>query len=249
MPYKNKSDVADCTIPCLPADMIPKLGPCSNFFLHGELLKCCCFRCDLPCCVPCLPCCNMLVTIPWCAIQCNYCTIDCGQCAALCKGCSASCKPACDCLLKCETMCQQDCAFGPEIAFKAMGCELTCGIAALEGIMGVWHVASDMCPYFCPAVICQHESKSGETFSPSASPVETAKCSLGKCILTPCLQGPACKPHTFAQTGPCGFFMDPLFGGNLPFWFCKETKPPSLDVKMTTCGQLCAFGTAKVGST
>jgi hypothetical protein len=192
----------------------------------------------------CLFCC------PMCAFQC--CSVDCNLFAKLCDVCRIPCKPICGILLDCEGKCQAQCAtlcsVSPEIPCKASGCELTLGVPALENLVGVWHLATDMYPMFlpsilfpcccfpCPPGLGQDETFSSGSFAPGG-PTETKKVKILEFACGNCTKCVLCAPHSALKMGICGFCMDPIFNGDLPFWFCKETRCVSVSV-----------GTVKIGA-
>lgn len=219
MPYKTK---AGKEVP----DFCPSVlgnGMCHRF-VHGS--------CECCVCCPIFKCCS----------------IDCNVVAKCCEPCQVPCKPACDILMKCEELCQANlggiCDFGPEIVFQAAGCELTCGLEPLEKICGVWHVSTDCFPKAAPAIIfpccyappcCpgmgQDEKMEGTTFS-AGIPTETHKMALFKCLCAPALSCACCAPYSCAKQHSCGFCMNPIFGGaSMPFWFCTETKPCTIEMR------------------
>lgn len=223
MPYKakNGSDVPDCC----PSLFNKELQEKSAKYIHGDLMGCCCFKC--------------------CSCSCTPCSIDCNICAKLCAPCIPICKPVCGLLLKCEEFCQGKCKplceLGPECACKAAGCELTLGVAAIEKICGVWHVATDSYPAFLPSILfpcfcfpcppgCgQDETKSGDNFAPGGPTTKSVKCV--SCLCGQLLQHPCLAPHTSCSMGYGGFCMDPIFNGKLPFWFCNENRCISVSFK------------------
>ena len=219
MPYKAKNgdDVPDC------CPNVPK-GP--GRFIHGDCMKCCCLQC--------------------CSCNIKCCSLDCKFCEKLCAPCQKICKPVCDGLLKCEEFCQAKCKplceLGPECECKAAGCELTCGVAAIEKLCGVWHVATDSylgmvpsilfpCCCFPPCIpgLGQDETISGDNFAPGGP--TTKKVHIVSCLCSPMLQHPCLAPHTACSMGWFGLCMDPIFNGKTPLWFCNETRCISFEFK------------------
>lgn len=222
MPYKanNGSEVPDCVHCCFPKMVDTKMiFEKSGRYIHGDTAKMCC-------CCPVIECCK----------------VDCSPLAAMCKPAQAACKPVCALLDSWEKFCQGKCSAlwgqGPEIPCKAAGCELTCGLAALENVVGVWHLATDSFPSPIPSIvfpcICfgpcppglgQDESMSGDKFEKAGGPKETKKVKILDFLCGHCQYGPLCMPHTMVKQSWCGLCMDPLWGGGeAPCWYCNETK-------------------------
>ena len=161
---------------------------------------------------------------------------------ALCGPCQKGCTPICNMCKglegKCDISSYLEC--GPSCPCKTVGAELTLGMKALEDLCGVIHISTTMFPGFlpsflyplcmgtpaCPCCIGQDETKSGDDFAPGG-PTQT-DIKICKALLTPCTNGPCCKPHMMLSQHMCGLMMDPIFAGNAPFWFCKETTMPSI---------------------
>ena len=104
------------------------------------------------------------------------CNPECIKCMdGICLNCRAPCKPVCGICKGLDSACD----VGPECNFKTVGCELTCGVPAIEAQLGVWHIATDMFPSKLPA------------------------------ILYPCVFGPVCcRPlHPIISAGLCMFFV------------------------------------------
>ena len=226
MPYsgsKTGKSAPDCALPCY---AFPKGEISAGRFVHGDCVKCC--GCCCPCC-------------PTCEIQC--CSFDCNMVANCFVACQGPCAAIFALLLTCETICQANCAkicaVSPEIPCKASGCELTLGQAALEDKIGVWHLATDTYPMFLPSILfpcgcfplCpgfgQDETLSGDTFSPGG-PTQTKTVKIFELACGMCIKLGPCAPHTSCKLGICGFCMNPIFGGELPLWFCTECKYPSI---------------------
>lgn len=222
MPYKakNGSDVP----------LFKQLN--AHQVIHGDCLQCKC----------CGPCCGMCCGQCPCDYGCLECDMSC--LIGLCAPCRGACKPACDAVLNCEKACQAkipamfDC--GPECGCKTVGGELTCGVAALEGLVGVWHVGNSMYPEMLPSILfpccCfspniplpvgEDNQKSGDNWSigsGGAEKIKPCKAVCGEaCVMLPC-----CNLHATLATSPhCGLCMDPIFNGNEPKWFTKAFKMP-----------------------
>ena len=167
-------------------------------------------------------------------------------CISICAPCKAGCKPVCDAVLNCEKMCQAKlpamCDIGPELGCKSVGAELTCGMAALEGLCGVWHVGNDMFPEMLPSVLFPcccftvpipapgQDNTSGGDWAPGGPTTSKVKICKSVCGDT-CVMMPCCNLHKNLSMGACGLCMDPMFGGTDPFWFKKAFKMPYIKMK------------------
>ena len=224
MPYKSKSGetVPDCK-PCgddFPIFIAPR-------YVHGEFAKC-----------PCFACCK-------CMCGCTPCKCDCTLCDKICTNCRGPCKPVCEICQKCDQICE----IGPEIPCKAVGCELTLGVPALEKIFGTWHVAFDAFPMQLPAVlypcICclpaaltppcpggKDEVKNGDTFEVGAA-TETQRVKILSFLCK------ACSPYSALKQSIWGLAMDPIFGGDTPpFWYGTKFEPPKMVMSAKNFGSV-----------
>lgn len=179
-----------------------------------------------------------------CTICCTPCIVPCQPCCGLLLDCENKIKAACEGLFKC----------GPEVDCKTVGCELTLGQAALEGLCGVWHVSTEafpgplpsiLYPCCCGPICCPggvDETLSGDTFSkggPTTSKMFVFEFCCGKCGAT-CAAMCAC--HTRINDpcfglSPIGLCSSPAFGGKEgPFWYtcCNQCIYPSIKVGAPT---------------
>jgi len=146
---------------------------------------------------------------------------------------------------------------GPEAECKAAGCELTLGVGALEGLFGIWHVATEMFPaplppllFPCccgPCIPCPggvHEEFNGGNFKKSDAAVITKKIHCLEYICGSCAASLTCQPYKcimnpYCGLSPIGLCSDPAFGGGPgPFWytFCNKCVWPSLAITVPTFG-------------
>lgn len=248
MPYQS----AKGTVPDFQFPIVSKPN-----YLHGELQSCCCFAL-------CIKCCNFELCYPevkCCGID-IYCCKDCVRpmidvpacCTCICTPCIVPCQPCCGLLLNCEAkvkaFCEGLCNFGPEVECKAVGCELTAGQAAIEGLCGVWHVSSEAFPGPLPSILfpcccgpccpCPggvDETLNGDTFAKGSPPTTKKMFALDWCcgsMRASCILCLSC--HTRINDpcyglSPIGLCSNPAFGGAAgPFWYtiCNKCVYPSV---------------------
>jgi hypothetical protein len=202
---------------------VPEFQNNGVHFIHGD-----CAKCKLPCCKLCNP---------QCLLNCQAKCQCWGLCEPICVKCRGPCKPVCAFCKKLNC-----CDVGPEMECKAVGCELTLGIPAIENLVGVWHIATIMFPKPLPAIIypccfgpppikCpggKDEEYSGGNFK-IGGPTDTQKIKILQALCG------SCAPYERIKASPLGLMMDPAFDGNPPAWYGTgkvgvEVVPPQLSM-------------------
>jgi hypothetical protein len=211
MPYKAKNGevIPNC---CL----TPANAPNLNQWVHADP-KCCGF--DVTCC-----------------------KFNCSCLAGICGACVGPCTPVCEFCKGLEGKCDFIFELGPDIPCKTVGGEITLGMKALEDLFGLTHLATTRFPGclpsalypFCvngspPCCVGQDEVKKDDDFEHNTGEVVITNVKCGRAL---CDGSPACRPHATLSQGICGLCMDPIFAGNVPFWYCTETVfPPKFTKK------------------
>jgi hypothetical protein len=188
----------------------------SCMVLCEPCLKPCKATCE-PHCAKCKPACTGcagLFLACKCNPECIKCTDD------ICLKCRGPCKPVCGICKGLDLVCD----FGPGCECKTVGCELTCGVPAVEALFGVWHIATDLFPSKLPAILypclfgpmcCpggKDEERNGDFFS-IGGPTLSGNMSL----LRFCCG--CCSPYYAIKKSICGLALDPPFDGDIPAWY------------------------------
>ena len=212
-----------------------KCGPCMT--LCDPVLKPCkaacephCAKCKAGCEPHCAKCKAGCDKCPKCPPACAACAGSCmackcnPECINLCDGiclkCRGPCKPVCGICKGLDSACEA----GPGCDCKTVGCELTCGVPAIEAQLGVWHVATDMFPTKLPAIlypcafgpVCcpggKDEEMKGDAFSIGGPTLgENMK------VLRFCCG--CCSPFAVIKKSIWGLALDPPFDGDTPAWY------------------------------
>jgi len=143
------------------------------------------------------------------------------------------CKPVCGICKGLDSVCDA----GPGCECKTVGCELTCGVPAIEAQLGVWHIATDMFPSKLPAILyplmfgccppCpggkDEEMKDGNFSIGGPTISESMKITRFCCG--------CCSPYSRIKNSVLGLAIDPPFEGETPAWYnamkTKVTKASS----------------------
>jgi hypothetical protein len=190
-----------------------------------------CAKCKAGCEPHCAKCKATCDKLPKCPPACAACAGSCMACKCnpecikcmddICLKLRGPCKPVC-------TMCKgldSVCDAGPGCECKTVGCELTCGVPAIEAQLGVWHIATDMFPSKLPAILyplafggcppCpggKDEEMKGDNFSIGGPTTgETIK------IFRFCCG--SCSPYSMLKKSIWGLAIDPPFDGDTPAWY------------------------------
>ena len=131
------------------------------------------------------------------------------------------CKPVCGICKGLDSVCDA----GPGCECKTVGCELTCGVPAIEAQLGVWHIATDRFPSKLPAILyplmfgccppCpggkDEEMKDGNFSIGGPTTGETIKIMRFCCGF--------CSPYSMIKKSVLGLAIDPPFEGETPAWY------------------------------
>jgi len=191
-----------------------KFDPC--MVLCESCLKPCKATCE-PHCAKCKPACTGFAGS---CLACKY-NPECIKCTdGICLKCLGPCKPVCGICKGLDSVCEA----GPGCECKTVGCELTCGVPAVEAQLGVWHIATDIFPSKLPAIlypclfgpVCcpggNNEERNGDFFS-IGGPTLSGNMKLMR-FCCGCL-----SPYTVIKKSICGLALDPPFDGDIPAWY------------------------------